>query len=310
MKGLALSEAYFEAYRNRLFEGVFAMVEQNVAVGLAGEGSECLGYDDAISRDHDFGPGFAIWLPESGFEAWGGRLQEAYDQLPAVFMEIRRRSTPEGAHRVGVASVEGFYRRFTGKPYGPETLVEWLQTPEHFLAACTSGKVFLDNKGMFTEVREKLLAFYPEDIRKKKLAARLCKMGQGGQYNYLRSCRRGAFEAAYLALHEFIENALSAIFLLDKVYMPFYKWAFRRAEELPQWSAVVRDLKDLTRMPEENAWHEKVEKIESICEAIAARCRAEGLSQGKDVFLVTQGKEIMKGIDDLQIAGLPPEFDL
>lgn len=62
MKGMDLSRAYCERYAASLFAGGLEGLRQRCALGLVGPGSECLGFDDEISRDHDFGPGFCIWL--------------------------------------------------------------------------------------------------------------------------------------------------------------------------------------------------------------------------------------------------------
>ena len=70
MKGMDLSRAYCERYAASLFAGGLEGLRQRCALGLVGPGSECLGFDDEISRDHDFGPGFCIWLEPADFAAF------------------------------------------------------------------------------------------------------------------------------------------------------------------------------------------------------------------------------------------------
>ena len=81
MKGMDLSRAYCERYAASLFAGGLEGLRQRCALGLVGPGSECLGFDDQISRDHDFGPGFCIWLEPADFAAFGAELQRRYDEL-------------------------------------------------------------------------------------------------------------------------------------------------------------------------------------------------------------------------------------
>ena len=53
MNGLVLARAYWERTGLPAFEAQLPEALKRAAVGLAGEGSECFGFDDAFSRDHD-----------------------------------------------------------------------------------------------------------------------------------------------------------------------------------------------------------------------------------------------------------------
>ena len=63
MTGLEIARGYFEEYGRPMLEREFPEVLPQLAAGLCGSGSECFGYDDDISRDHDFAPGFLLFLP-------------------------------------------------------------------------------------------------------------------------------------------------------------------------------------------------------------------------------------------------------
>lgn len=240
MKGLALSEEYYRAFGAAMLDIKFPAYRDRIATGLAGLGSECLGFDDEFSRDHDWGPGFCMWLERGDYHAIGISLQKAYDALPD-FMGFHRQESTWGQGRVGVLSTEGFYASFIGSPHPPETPGQWLTIPEPGLAACTNGKVFSDPLDAFSSIRSRLLNHYPEDIRLKKIAARCMISAQSGQYNYPRSQRRNAVYPAFQALARFCEEALSLVFLLNRRYMPFYKWAVMAAKSLPLLGAEISE---------------------------------------------------------------------
>ena len=196
MKGLEEARACYERYGRPMLREQFPDYEGRIAVGLVGRGSECLGFDDELSRDHDFAPGFCLWLTEEDEERIGLPLRRAYRALPLEKAAQRSAMAEESR---GVHSIGSFYRRYTGSPGAPEDLMQWLSLPSHALAEATNGEVWRDDQGLFSSVRGTLLTGMPEDVRLKKLAARVITMAQAGQYNYPRCVRHGELGAAMLA---------------------------------------------------------------------------------------------------------------
>lgn len=175
--GLELCRKYYDAFGAPMLERNFGDILPRLAVGLAGEGSECLGYDDALSRDHDFGAGFCIWVPDDLPEETVQRLQSAYAALPKSYYGITRTEMPEADGRVGVCRQSAFFRRLLGTPGVPETEQEWLAVGDGMLAAACSGAVFRDDAGAFSGVRRRLALGYPEEVRLRRLAQALGRHG-------------------------------------------------------------------------------------------------------------------------------------
>lgn len=305
MKGMELASAYFEEYGKQMIEGQFGEYKGMIAAGLVGEGSECLGFDDEFSQDHDFGPGFCIWLPQQVYEQIGAAVQQAYDALPQNFRGYRRMQTPQGGGRVGVFSIPQFYSKYTGLPQVPRDNMEWFRIPQNFLATAVNGRVFCDPLGEFSQIRNTLKNFYPQDVLKKKLAAKVVRMAQSGQYNYPRSMKRGDSYAAYFACGEFVKTALSAIYLLNETYMPFYKWAFRGAEELTVLKGAVHELKELAMLPDDTENRSRKEWLmEHICVETGQELNRRGLTRTTEAFLQSHGEELMRTIEDSRLRNL------
>ena len=321
MKGMELARAYYEQYGRDMILSKFPTYAERVACGLAGEGSECFGYDDAISTDHDFGPSFCIWLTAEDYQAVGAIMQAEYNKLPGDFLGYPPRDmTGEAEGRVGVICIDDFFKRQIGRADAEFTLREWLMVPETRFATVTNGEVFSDPLGKFTAIREKLLEYYPEDIRRKKIAARAAIMGQAGQYNYPRSMKRGETVAAMYALNEFITHAISTVYLINRRYMPYYKWMHHGVFELP---FLGKKIGELTGMLASNgcnqyAWEtfnydsgdalnsgdNNVLIIEQICRLIAEELQLERLSRTGSSFMVDQGNSVMQSIRDPRIKSM------
>lgn len=137
--------------------------------------------------------------------------------------------------------------------------------------------MFEDSLGEFSRIRAALAEYYPEDVRIKKIAARAAGMAQSGQYNYGRCMCRGDTVAASLALNEFVRQAMSMLYLLNRRYAPYYKWMFRGLRDFPILPEVPPLLLRLVRenpLRAENAW--KAEKIRNPYLNLADEaCRAD-----------------------------------
>lgn len=316
MKGLELSQRYYEAYGREMIERIDPALLARVSVGLCGEGSQCFGFDDQISQDHDFAPGFCVWLSEEDFSRYGRALREAYDGLPDDFCGFSRKNVIAG-ERLGVMTSGGFYKRFTGNPEGPQSNMDWLMTPEAHLACAVNGRLFHDQNPAFSRTRERLLVFYPEDVRRKKIAARAAIMAQAGQYNLLRLIKREDKVAASLALARFTEASVSMVHLLNRRYTPFYKWGFYSMRTLPKLGGAVAPLLSaLVQIPaligekSAGALHEEAFQLtEEICIHTAGELRAQALSRTRDSFLQSHAGEIMEGIEDPQLRAMHPMTD-
>lgn len=249
MQGLELAERYYRELGRPMLEEKFPALLPRLTAGLAGEGSECFGFDDALSRDHDFGPGFCLWLTEEDYAACGEALQRAYDALPGGFLGFEKRTDgPRAGKRVGVFSVREWYAAFIGAEQPPASLARWLRLSEERLCACTNGKVFEDNAGEFTRLRE-ALRYYPEPVRVRLIVSAASSMGQSGQYNFKRCVARGELVAAALAKAEFLRACIHMLYLLNGVYAPFYKWAFRGLRGQKRLACVHPLLEQLAALP-------------------------------------------------------------
>ena len=62
--GIDSSRRFYENVIAPMIHDDFGEYENRIAVGLVGEGSDCFGYDDFMSRDHDFGTGVCLWLTD------------------------------------------------------------------------------------------------------------------------------------------------------------------------------------------------------------------------------------------------------
>ncbi|MDO4487662.1 MAG: DUF4037 domain-containing protein [Eubacteriales bacterium] len=276
MNGLLIAEKYYREFGERMLDE-FGDLMPYIATGLIGEGSECMGYDDLTSRDHDFEPGFCIFIPNNLDESRVFALERAYSHLPKEYEGLKRGfMAPVGGNRRGVIVIENFLFNHTGiKGWDDENVLGrltpewWLKVPEQSLIEITNGKIFIDYYGLITGVREELKEF-PEEIRLKKLAGYMLKASQSGQYNYKRCIEHGESGAAQMALNEFVDAVIHISMLSEHKYTPYYKWCFRAFRDTKIGRKLDIDLEWMISSDNEPETVKTKEiLIENICDIIS-----------------------------------------
>ena len=270
MKGMELSRSYYERFGAPMIHERFPEYEEIIAAGLTGSGSECYGYDDDVSTDHDFEPGFCLFIPGEDIvdRKTAFQLERAYAGLPMEFEGFRRAVlSPVGGNRHGVIRIDDFFRQKTGTAPEELSLLQWLSIPESALAEAVNGEIFRDDAGLMTDPRN-ILKNMPADVKLKRLAGHLLMMAQSGQYNYHRCLMRNETGAAQICLYLYTQHMMAVWFLLHNRYMPYYKWSFRALRDLPDGEKTAQELEELICSGNDPA---RAERKELLIEALAGK---------------------------------------
>lgn len=310
ISNLERSRAFFENSGKKMIHSTFPEYEARIAVGLVGEGSDCYGFDDEISTDHDYAVGFCMWLTDEDYEKVGSLLQKEYDKL-VYDLEERSENNHLLKNRRGVFTISGFYNQLLGTScnYEKEFSVDYDAVEEFQLAAATNGTVFQDKLGIFTTAREKLLNYYPEPIWRKKLAQSIHEFSQYAQSNYARMMGRGDFVTAGICIAKAIESAMDLLYLLNRTYAPYYKWKKKGLEKISLPANILPLLEKIALLPNQaDAWrnvkyssvsiNEKdvcVCLFEQVAQGILDELKRQELVTGEDVFLENYVGQILRG---------------
>lgn len=305
-KGLVLCRKFYETYGKPMLEQQFPEYVNKIAVGLAGEGSDCFGYDDEFSRDHDWGPDFCIWVTEDTYAEIGKELERAYESLPREFMGYQRTKSKNGFGRRGVVTIPDFYKRLVQTSAWEK--LDWQQVQDASLAAAVNGEVFRDDEGIFTAFREKLQEGHPQSIRLLKIAESMARFSQCGQYNYFRMLGRGDAMSAQMMLADAIKEAMKLQHYIENRYPPHDKWLRRSLRETNKGRKLETLLEELTdmfgKMPncfeknpamggDGNGNHKAYEKMEQIAAFFSKELYQGHVISDSDAYLDTHTEELI-----------------
>jgi hypothetical protein len=253
LPGLELARRYF----GQAVEPIVAAAAPGLryAAALIGDGSEVLGFDDAVSTDHEWGPRVLLFLSEEDFFRFAEVIVAALDdRLPPLFagrqtafpdrdrhvgLSLEARYAGSARHAVEVHSLGAWLERQIGIDVSVRapSLQEWDAFDEQRLLSVTSGAVFRDDVGALAAVRASL-AFLPEDVRLAKMARRWC--AAAAELPFVgRAGHVGDDLGSRILCARLAEQAMRLCFLVDCRYAPYSKWLGTAWAAFPRPSAAA-----------------------------------------------------------------------
>jgi hypothetical protein len=229
------------------------------AAALLGRGSEVLGYDDEMSRDHDWRPRVLVFLRDSDHDRLGGDVDEVLRrELPAA---------PAGRPPdCPVLTVRGYVRDSLGVDVDDALEVrDWLTFPEHELLMFTSGVVHHDDVGL-QAVRDRF-GYYPNDVWLYLMAAAWWRVGPEanllGRAGYVGDELGSALIGAGL-----VHDLMLVCFLQEREYAPYSKWFATAFSRLPGAGDLMPAMERSLRA---DTWPEREDALLAAYAAVAAR---------------------------------------
>lgn len=240
------------------------------ACGRFGYGSECLGMDDDISRDHHWGARVDLLLPDAVQSESRELLNRLAASLPKEFRGYRVEAGHVGSPGLSADGLESFLTRTIGRTSAPVTWHDWLDMPEEDIVHVVNGEVWHDPLGDFSHIRETLNGYYPDPVWKRRIA-HWCRHASGmGLYALRRAMLRENRPYAFTTFSRCLKWTMELAFLLNRRYFPYDKWLYPMFRQLP-------DLADeMTPWIEEaaadgTAWARRSALLEMMHDAIDRR---------------------------------------
>jgi hypothetical protein len=307
---VAVSRDFFFEVVKPILEREFPEETARTAFGVFGYGSEALYLDDEISRDHHWGLRIDALMPDTLFENRGQAMMRAVSaNLPPTFRGYSLREGLIPGKGLALDSLTSFLRRTIGIDHAPETYVEWLSVPEEDIIHVINGEVWHDPTGRFSAIRQALSAYYPEPVRRRRIA-HWCRFFSGmGAYALKRALLRGNELYATTAFAKAIRLGVQLAFLLDRRYFPYDKWLLAYFERLPRMSRPLRLLvAEAVRLS--TGWERKLELLDEMADVLDAALVADGLIPPHPSFTgsPTSGYRILENAYAELIQRLPDEI--
>ena len=255
------------------------------AFGLFGYGSEALGLDDVYSRDHHFGLRIDALLPEALFRTRGAAIQKAVAaSLPATFEGYSLREGHLSGAGLALDSREAFLRRTIGIDHVPQTYEQWLSLPEEDIIHIVNGEVWHDPAQNFSAIRQALLNYYPEPVRRRRIA-HWCRYFSGmGTYALKRALLRDNAFYATTRFASAVRWAVQLAFLLDRHYFPYDKWLMAYFERLPRLAAPLAPLVEESLLLS-TPWERKLDLLHAMADVLDSTLVADGLVKPHPPFM-------------------------
>jgi hypothetical protein len=215
MQGIELCRRFYIEIVEPLMKN-FSSIEHSAA--LIGSGSEVLGYDTDMSRDHDFSPRVYLFLNELD-NGLSETIRELLEQrIPQSFYGF-----PVDTKMTVITSVPKFVECCLAININePLELIDWLTFPSQTLLEITSGEVFSDDDGKLSALR-KQFKFYPYEIWLYLMASSWQRIGQE-EHLMLRSGFVGDELGSAVIASRIVRDIMNLCFLMERRYAPYPKW--------------------------------------------------------------------------------------
>ena len=247
------------------------------AAGRLGSGSDVLGFDDAMSRDHDWGCRLTVLVDSADAAAVPLVREHLERSLPATWrgQPVRFATTWDDtvSHRVEVAAVGGFARERLGvDPLAGLSAVDWLMLTGQGVLEVRAGPVFADQTSELGRLRE-ILRWYPDDVDRYLLAAGWLQVSYRLPMHG-RAADRGD-DAGSRVLAGAVAGSLMRLALLARRrWAPYDKWLGTAVLELPEGPALAGLLSEAVTAAR---WPDREAAMATAAGLIAAVQRDRGI---------------------------------